>query len=42
MYTWNAITWCVAIELGNLQVLENLWEFAKEKLTTEEINSNLL
>jgi hypothetical protein len=34
--------WFVAIERGNLQVLEKLWECAKEKLTTEEINSNLL
>jgi hypothetical protein len=34
--------WFVATERGNLQVLKKLWEWANEKLTTEEINSDLL
>jgi aminoglycoside N3'-acetyltransferase len=34
--------WIMATERGNLEVLEKLWECAKEKLTTEEINKLLL
>jgi len=32
----------VATERGNIQVLKKLWEFANEKLSTEEINNKLL
>jgi hypothetical protein len=32
----------MATESGNLQVLEKLWEYAKEKLTTEDINNKIL
>ena len=32
----------MARERGNIQVLKKLWEFANEKLTTEEINNKLL
>jgi hypothetical protein len=34
--------WHVAAHLGNLKVLEKLWNWAKVKLTTEEINKLLL
>jgi len=34
--------WQVAALLGNLEILQKLWEWAKEKLTTEEINNTLL
>ena len=34
--------WHVAAYLGNLKVLEKLWEWAKEKLTAKEINKLLL
>ena len=27
---------------GGLEILDEVWEFAYEKLTTEEINKNLL
>ena len=34
--------WIMAIERGNIQLLEILWECANEKLTAEEINNKLL
>jgi len=34
--------WHVAAFLGNLKVIEKLWEWAEEKLTTEEIKNKLL
>ena len=34
--------WNMATEMGNLQVLEKLWECANEKLKTAEINDKLL
>jgi ankyrin repeat protein len=34
--------WHVAAERGNWQALEKMWEWAKEKLTTEELNTKLL
>jgi ankyrin repeat protein len=34
--------WQVAALLGNVDILQKLWEWAKEKLTTEEINNKFL
>jgi len=31
--------WHWAAKNGNLEVLTNVWEWAEEKLTTEEINN---
>ena len=33
--------WQLAAMRGKLELLQNLWEWAKEKLTTEEINKFL-
>jgi len=35
---WTA--WHLAAENGNLELLHKLWEWAQEKLTTEEIKKN--
>ena len=32
----------VATKLGNLEILQQVWEWAKGKLTTDEINYELL
>jgi hypothetical protein len=34
--------WHLAAVCGNIQVLQKLWEWAKEKLTTEDLNNKLL
>jgi ankyrin repeat protein len=34
--------WHVAAECGNLELLQMLWELAKEKLTPEDLNNKLL
>jgi len=34
--------WVIAIEKGNLEVLQKLWKCSNQKLRTEEINNNLL
>ena len=34
--------WHVAAECGNLELLQVLWELAKEKLTTEDLSNKLL
>ena len=34
--------WHVAAERGEPEMLQKVWVCAKEKLTTEEINNNLL
>jgi endo-1,4-beta-D-glucanase Y len=35
-------TWHVAAQYGNPKSLEKLWEWAKEKLKTEELKNGLL
>jgi ankyrin repeat protein len=37
---WTA--WHLAAEKGNLEELLGIWEWAEEKLTSEEINNNFL
>ena len=32
----------MAADMGRLEILQKLWEWANEKLATEEINNNLL
>jgi hypothetical protein len=32
----------VAAKWGNLEILQNIWELGKQKLTTEVINNKLL
>jgi len=34
--------WHVAAELGNLELLQNIWEWAKENIKTEDLNNKLL
>ena len=34
--------WHLAAEWGNLDTLQKVWEYAEEKLTTQEKNNNLL
>jgi len=34
--------WHVAAACRKLEILQKIWEWAKEKLTTEEINNKLL
>jgi hypothetical protein len=32
----------LAVEWGNLKILQKVWEWATENLTTEDINNNFL
>jgi hypothetical protein len=35
-------TWQLAAYSGNLDIMQKIWEWAKEKLTTEEIKKDML
>jgi len=39
---YGTTAWHIAAERGNSEVIQKLWEWAKENLTTEEINNKLL
>ena len=39
---FGTTAWHIAAERGNSEILQKLWEWAKENLTTEEINNKLL
>jgi hypothetical protein len=39
---WGNTAWHVAAKGGKLQVLQKMWEWAKKKLTTEEISNIML
>lgn len=32
----------MAVECGNVEVLQKLWEWAKGRLTTEEVNKRII
>ena len=41
-YSIRGTAWHNAIYQNNIHILEKLWEWAKENITTEEINNKLL